>query len=342
MTLPYRTRRALQRLATAVLVLILAAVVVWLCWILWLERFVIYTEDGARLDFSLSDEFFGEIAKPPEPGETVDFYVEETVKEEVIIDTSLAPFSGYYAMRDDMMDNPALLRAQIEKIPDGSALMIDVKSIWGYFYYTSSVGPETSDTAFLTQVNELMAYLQTRNLYLIARLPAFQEYYYPLNNTRYGLYVPSGGYLWMDNYGCYWLNPQSEGTITYLIQIITELRNMGFDEVLFFQFRFPDTDNIRFYDDREAALANAADQLVKACATDAFTVSFEVDSIHFRLPEGRTRMYLSGYNASDLRDAAEQSGMEDPHAHMVFYTDSKDTRFEDFGVLRPLLSTEFE
>ena len=47
MILPYRTRRFLKRLATFFLVLILLAVLVWGVWILWLDRYVIYSRDGA-------------------------------------------------------------------------------------------------------------------------------------------------------------------------------------------------------------------------------------------------------------------------------------------------------
>ena len=52
--IPYRTRRALRRLCVTVLVLLLIVMALALCWLLWLNRYVIYTRDGAKLDFNLS------------------------------------------------------------------------------------------------------------------------------------------------------------------------------------------------------------------------------------------------------------------------------------------------
>ena len=46
MTIPYRTRRVLKRLGSALLALALVAIFVLMCWLLWLDRFVVYTRDG--------------------------------------------------------------------------------------------------------------------------------------------------------------------------------------------------------------------------------------------------------------------------------------------------------
>ena len=56
MNIPYRTRRALRRLGITALILVMISVVIWLCWVIWLERYVIYSRDGATLDLSLSSE----------------------------------------------------------------------------------------------------------------------------------------------------------------------------------------------------------------------------------------------------------------------------------------------
>ena len=47
MSIPYRTRRVLNRLGSVLLVLLLISVVAWLCWVIWLQRYVVYTDDGA-------------------------------------------------------------------------------------------------------------------------------------------------------------------------------------------------------------------------------------------------------------------------------------------------------
>ena len=78
MSIPFRTRRRLQRLATAALVLLLATVIFWLCWVVWLQRYVVYTGDGARLDFSQSSyDMVGEVAKPPVAEANVSIFYNE-------------------------------------------------------------------------------------------------------------------------------------------------------------------------------------------------------------------------------------------------------------------------
>ena len=74
MSIPYRTRRFLKGLLTVLLVLVLLLVLVWGVWILWLDRFVVYSRDGARLDFDLEEPQSGELATPPEAGNPISIY----------------------------------------------------------------------------------------------------------------------------------------------------------------------------------------------------------------------------------------------------------------------------
>ena len=61
--IPYRTRRLVRNLLIAILVLVLVASAALICWLLWLNRYIVYTRDGAKLDFSLSLQFpEGELA----------------------------------------------------------------------------------------------------------------------------------------------------------------------------------------------------------------------------------------------------------------------------------------
>ena len=185
-------------------------------------------------------------------------------------------------------------------------------------------------------VDGLIRDLKKSGAYLIARIPAFRDQYYGLNHTNYGLAVPSGGYLWADDQNCYWLNPTSTGTLAYLISIANDLRDLGFDEVVFSEFTFPPTDNIRFEGDRAAAISNAAEVLVTSCATETFAVSFESEDPAFALPEGRSRLYLTNVSATRAQQVFDECTLPIPEAQLVFRTESKDTRFDVAGVLRPM------
>lgn len=123
--------------------------------------------------------------------------------------------------------------------------------------------------------------------------------------------------------------------MSYLTGIANELRALGFNEVVFLDFHFPDTENIVFSGDKAQALTNAAQTLVDNCGTRSFAVSFEGGE-GFVPPEGRSRVYVTGSDALGAKTIAESSGVADVTINLVFVTDLYDTRFDEYSVLRPL------
>ena len=341
MTLPYRTRRTLRNLGITALFLVLVLILVWMVWLLWLDRYMVYTRDGAKLDFSQSAEHLsGELAKPPEDNFTEDIYYNEG-DNALDISTELSKLAGYYVTRDMLAEDISAVQAQLRKLPAQTPVLIEVKDMVGRYFYSTSLGPAYKgiDT---TEMDELIEYLADSELYVIAKVPALRDYYYGLNNVPDGL-PTSGGYLWMEKEtNCYWLNPASEGTLSYLMQTAAQLKDLGFDEVVFSDFRFPDTDKIVFKGDKKEALITAIKSLVSVSSTDRFAVSFLVEDPTLTLPEGRTRMYLEGRNAAEAKALAQMTGLEDTAAKLVFLTDVNDTRFDDYGALRPITSAEVE
>ena len=79
MSLPYRTRRRLKALGIAAASLVMVFVIGWLGWVVYLERYIIYTRDGVVLNLVLDLEQYDEgvVATPPDATETVPiFYIE--------------------------------------------------------------------------------------------------------------------------------------------------------------------------------------------------------------------------------------------------------------------------
>lgn len=334
MNIPYRTQRALKRTAVVVLILVLAAVLLWLCWLLWLNRFVVYTPNGAVLDFDRSaEELHGEPALPPEEGEPISIFYNEG-EDAVQTSTELNQLTGYYIDTAALQGDIEVIKQQIRSLAPGTPVMIEVKNSYGAFYYHTGVSEFVTDTLDVDKVDDLLAFLEKSGMYTIARLPALRDYAYGLNHTRDGL-PTAGGYLWADEDYRYWLNPGSEGTITFLISIANELKSLGFDEVVFFEFEFPNTSSIVFNGDKAETLATAAQTLVTTCATGGFAVSFE-GSDGFTPPIGRSRVFRENVDAIDAQAIAESSGVADTAVNLVFVTNLYDTRFNEYGVLRPL------
>lgn len=337
MAISYRTRRALSRLGSVLLFLLMLAVIVWMVWVIWLSRFVVYSRDGAQLDFDRSNELLsGELAVPPQTQETVSIiYSDKAANPDG--SKELTQINGYYADAKSLREDLDGVRSRIDTLPAGTAVMLDVKTIKGYFYYSSSVGP-TTESVDLSAMDTLIAYLKNKGMYLIARVPAFRDYYFGLNQTSNGLYMVSNPIgLWMDSDGCYWLDPTKDGTLNYLTRIVGELKSLGFDEVVFSDFRFPDTKDIQFSGDKQEALMEAAKTLATICSTETFCVSFISDTTGFTLPaEERCRLYLTGFAPTQVRSAAESTGLEEPAIQVVFLTEQGDTRYNEFSVMRPV------
>ncbi len=335
MKIPYRMQKILKRVLTVLLIVAVAVVLVLGCWYLWLQRFVVYTRDqGAVLDFEKDPVLQqGQLAEKPEQ-ETVSIYYNEG-ENAITPNTELTRLVGYYVDEKALRNGVDEVRAQIAALPKGTPVMMDVKNIYGDFFYSSQVSGRRSSKIDPAAMDALLEYLDSSGMYTIARFPALRDYEYGLNHVPDGVPHSSGGYLYQDDGGCYWLNPDSGGTRAYIVDIIQELKGLGFDEVVLTEFRFPQTDSILYNGNKTEALSAAAAALVKSCGTSYFGVSF-TGSGNWTLPEGRTRLYMENVEPSEAADIAANSGLPDPDVNLVFVTELYDTRFDAFGVMRPL------
>ena len=334
--LPYRTQQRLKRLAVVALIALVIGVIIWGLWILWLQRFVVYTRDaGAVLNFEAEAmPLDGQEALEPDDVMQVEIHYNEG-EDMLNMETQMGQMNGYYVDAQTLVADPGAVWEKIKTLPAGTAVMIDVKNIYGSFFYSSAVSTARSSGIDSKEMDDLIKMINTSGKYAIARLPALRDKEYGLNHDEDGVFHSSRGYLWMDDVGCYWLNPSREGTITYLTQITTELKNLGFDEVVYTDFCFPPTDNIYVDGDKAELLKTAANTLVTTCATDSFAVSF-VGEADFPLPEGRCRLYVENAEASQLSQIAQDSGIAAPDINLVFLTQVHDTRFDTYSVMRPL------
>ena len=339
--LTFETRRKLLKAGKIALVAALILTVIWACWMVWLDRHVFYTRDGAVVDFGLTEESYGHgtLAEPPEEQVTASIYYDIGMSSEELAHM-LTRMDGYYIDAEMLVKDIDTVRAAVSVLPVGSAVMVELKNIKGNFYYSTTLqGSKTVKDVDIEAIDRLIADMNERNLYTIATVPAFRDRAYGLSHTNNGLpFVGGGGALWLDEQNCYWLNPGKSGTMTYLQNIAAELRNLGFDEIMFTDFRFPDTDQLDYSGNKSEAIQKAAQTLVEKCSTDTFAVSFLTTGSTVKAVDGRSRLYLENVSASAAASAAAKQETEDPSINVVFLTDSFDTRYEEFGVLRPITS----
>ena len=337
--LPKLTWRTRKRLKTSAIVLgSIAALstLLWVCWILWLGRFVVYSRDGVRLDFDwVTPGSFVAAVPPEEP--TINIRYDDGDEPVVEKSRELEKLTGCTISIDMLTGDIAELDEAIRQQPKGTAIALELKSGSGNFYYkTSMPKAKVSSKVDTDALGELLDYLAKADYYTIAMVPAFRDRAYGLDNTSYGIHHSSGRYLWAGDDKCYWLDPAKNGTRAWLVEIASELRDLGFDEVVFTDFCFPPTEDILYEGDKLAVLNETAEHLVYNLATEDFCVSFLCSEEGFRLPEGRTRLYRDKVDASMTQSVAEGVAVPDTQINLVYLTEAMDTRFDAYSVLRPL------
>ena len=334
--LTWRTRKRLKTAAIALGSVIAVSVTLWLCWILWLGRFVVYSGDAVRLDFDwVTPGGFVEAVEPTRPEVNIIF----DDGSEVVVDRTkpLERMSGFYVTIEMLTEDVAEVERLIREQPKGTAIMLELKSGSGNFYYKTTMPNATvSKKVDKDAVESLIQYITKADYYTVACIPAFRDRAYGLKNTSYGIHHSSGRYLWAGDDKCYWLDPVKNGTRSHLIAIASELRDLGFDEVLFTDFCFPPTEDILYEGDKLTALNETAEHLVYNLATETFGVSFLCSDPGFKLPEGRTRLYRDDVEASMAQEVAASLDIPSMQVNLVYLTEAMDTRFDVFGVLRPL------
>ena len=338
MNITYRTRRRLNLAGTVGLLLLLVFIIVWFCWVVWIERFVVYTDGKATLDLDISaNDIIGEVAVPPAGGGTgITIYYNEGAN---AIETSneMKQLDGYFIDAADLSNRLGGLWDMLKPLPSGTPVMIDLKGGYGSFYYTSHLGDAVlSQSVEVGRVDELVEDMNAKGFYTIARISAFRDYNYGLNHVPNGLYMLSRAGLWADESGYYWLDPTNLSVQNWIGSIVKELKSMGFREVVLTDFRFPAGDKYIFRGDKTAALTECAQKLAESTADEGFTLSFAVTDPGFTLPEGRTRLYLEDVDAGNVGAKAAQAAVEEPQLRLVFVAKTNDTRYSEYGVLRPI------
>ena len=337
MNIPYRTRRMLNRIGMAALALLLVTIVVWFCWVIWIERYVVYTREGATLDLEVSsNDLVGEVARPPVGDANVSIYYNDG-SGAVETSNELTQLDGYYIDAKTLTENIAGVWDLLDPLPAGPPIMIELKGGYGSFYYSSKLSDAVhSESVSVDSVDALIKEMKQLGFYTIARVSSLRDYNFGLNHVTSGLPLVGKPYLWNDNGGCYWLKPTDAAAINWISAYVNELKEMGFNEVLLADFQFPISDGYSYNGDKDADLLSAAQTLLNNCATTTFTLSFSVSNAAFPLPEGRCRIYLEGVDAANVGAKASQVTFKDPDVRLVFLTDANDTRFNEYSVLRPI------
>lgn len=122
----------------------------------------------------------------------------------------------------------------------------------------------------------------------------------------------------------------------YLTSIALELAGLGFDEVLFDNFYFPDSDRISWTGSvtKQEAILDAADNLSANLLNQS--IRLDLGTNDPEVAAYGARAFITTNNASQIDDdiAALSDVLPDTASQLVYLTDSRDTRFDACGALR--------
>jgi len=205
---------------------------------LYLQRYVVYTGDGARLELPASisrtpGTTFTPVDDVPLPEPILQTTAPATPEPEPALaprPVSQKKTARYLTVSQLLSDEPL----------DSDVLFIRIKNEIGTLYYSSDAFPEMRSKADIDNdaLRKKLSLLKSRGTYLVACISCYDDEYTAAVHPEYTL-KDGDGSIYRDSKGSAWLAPSSNEVNSYLIEIAAELSKFDFDEILLYNFSFP-------------------------------------------------------------------------------------------------------
>lgn len=122
-----------------------------------------------------------------------------------------------------------------------NSIVIDIKDYSGYVLYDSRLKFVRDNGLMDARVADMAALLRKlhrRDIYVIARLSAFQDPLLAEKRPEFAIKSKKGG-LWRDKNGLAWVDPTNKEVWNYVVSVAKEASRLGFDEINLDYIRFP-------------------------------------------------------------------------------------------------------
>ncbi|MBR6826009.1 MAG: hypothetical protein IKM59_05625 [Oscillospiraceae bacterium] len=333
--LRYRHKVRLRKVGRFLLIALGACILAGIVVLVYADSLITYDRDGAHLNTEPT-QVQGETTAPPKDRPVILNPIIE-IQEGPVAPTNFAEVGGVYITTSMLQDMPKVMEL-LQAMEEPCGVYLELKSDFGNFYYSSSFSHGNyADGVDVKAVDALIEYLKDNGFYMVAAIPAFPDRAYVLENDSLCI-REQGGYGWMDSRGCYWLDPSNDAVISRLMQMGRELTERGFREICFTGFQFPDGKNLVYGSDksREEVIREAATEISDHFTKSEIIVSFATDTTDFPVAGGR--IFVSGVDGSQVERYAGAYGDSETCRELVFLADSKDARFDNYALLRPLMA----
>ena len=159
---------------------------------------------------------------------------------EAIARTDVKPVRAIYVPHENITLEK--LEEYAARLQTGNALMIEMKPRSGnLMWYSYSEAARAYGLSVENEVtNSIQRYvdmLKAKNVYLVAKISCCVDERYPAYSTLIALKT-SSGMNYYDETGM-WLDPYSQKVRDYVVEMVLELYDIGFDEVVLADLRHP-------------------------------------------------------------------------------------------------------
>jgi hypothetical protein len=196
------------------------------------QEYLVYTDDGLRLQVP-----FFQRDKVPEIGD-VSVMVQSPASSAQSTPPQAPPeplsLSALRLSVSDLVDGTAQDTLEREK---ANALILEMKAPSGKLSWQSYQPLAAVDGVNGPLVNQAIRQWNEGEWYTIAQVCCFRDNTLPYQRNNVALRASYGN--WRDELGSRWLNPANEEAQNYLLGLIVELAELGFDEIVLDQYAFP-------------------------------------------------------------------------------------------------------
>ena len=238
-----RSRTVLAVVVAVLVVLLVLAVAAFFL----LQQYMVYTDDGrARLELpfpSAQSQAPAPSDVPPAPSAAGEEIVIVTESPEALPQPTQTPAErlpvthALWLLRAHLTDGS--YRALVQQA-GANAVAFNMKADDGSLGYVSSL-PQAiryGSTSTDGTLNDALSRLWDGELYTVARVSCFKDNQAPKVDNTLAMRT-TAGYNWRDGGNKRWLNVSSQAARDYVVGVIRELADMGFDEILLENSGYP-------------------------------------------------------------------------------------------------------
>ena len=237
----YRGRRTITDILKFIAIALGVIVVLVLAGLFFAQRYIVYTDEGPKLELPPFLEMFrrtekepGASASLPDPG-NVSVVIDPGGSEpEPPQEEEKAGFALELPVEDVLNGTAA---AKLEAA-GAEALILEVKAPSGQLaWYSDLFTADWAEVNAPRSNNDALKQWNAGDVYTVARVCCFRDDSVPYSLNKQAL--RKGNYNWRDELGLRWLSPANDRAQAYIAGLCGELAELGFDEIVLEDFSFP-------------------------------------------------------------------------------------------------------